>query len=531
MSRAHEASADVRVDATGVTVRATDEQVLDVTFDGRRVWSFWPERDGTPVPGAPHTHHVPWPGGLVRYLHGRSRITVGAHATATPLFDQEVRFGEGDGEERVAIVNAEGDPLGIDKSGRLTLTFETRSAEHLEPLLDAVEEVLAALAQAGMRAFPGYGTLLGAVRDGKVIGHDNDADLCYVSRHRVPVDVVRESFQLQRRLAEMGYEVVRYSGAAFKVLVRESDGKVRGLDVFGGFLTDDGYLILMGEIRAPFREEWLFPLGTTTLNGRTLPAPAVPERLLEVTYGPSWRVPDPAFHFETPASTWRRLNGWFRGTRPGRSDWDRRYLMQRNMPPRRRPDPIAAQVLELNPPGTRVVDLGCGRGHNAYWLAEQGTEALGLDYSTLGWPVLEERARRHDLPVRFAAMNLAEPRHLMAWAAHLSHQPGPTAVLARHLIDAMPTEGRSSVWRFAEIMGRSGGKLHLQFVVATHPDDPWLEGNGLRPLDPAVIRAELEALGARVVREETIDSSQMKAPNPTLSEHRRACRMVITWQE
>ena len=76
----------------------------------------------------------------------------------------------------------------------------------------------------------------------------------------------------------------------------------------------------MGEIRTPFESEWIFPLGTTTLEGRTLPAPADTDRFLTATYGPSWRVPDPAFHFETPQSTHRRLNGWFRGTRGNR--WD-----------------------------------------------------------------------------------------------------------------------------------------------------------------------------------------------------------------
>ena len=57
----------------------------------------------------------------------------------------------------------------------------------------------------GVEAFPAYGTLLGAVREQDLIGHDNDADLGYVSRHTHPLDVIRESFRLQRRLREQGY--------------------------------------------------------------------------------------------------------------------------------------------------------------------------------------------------------------------------------------------------------------------------------------------------------------------------------------
>ena len=61
--------------------------------------------------------------------------------------------------------------------------------------------------------------------------------------------------------------------AGFAVLVEEANGVVRGLDVFGGFFSE-GHLVLMGEIRVPFQPEWVHPLGTTVLEGRTLPAPA-----------------------------------------------------------------------------------------------------------------------------------------------------------------------------------------------------------------------------------------------------------------
>ena len=133
------------------------------------------------------------------------------------MFEQEVTLGSATPGTRIAVVNAEGRPLGLDKSNRLAQTFDTRSDEHVAPLLDSIEEVLQALRKAGIEAFPAYGTLLGAVRGGKLIGHDSDADLGYVSEHTHPVDVVRESFRIQRRLADMGYQITRYSGAAFKV--------------------------------------------------------------------------------------------------------------------------------------------------------------------------------------------------------------------------------------------------------------------------------------------------------------------------
>ncbi|MGZ8743548.1 MAG: hypothetical protein ACXWXO_11565, partial [Nocardioides sp.] len=197
----------VQVDDAGVRAHGDSEVVLDVLLDGRRIWSFHLLRDTVGDGGA---RLAEWPQALRRFLNGVTQLSVVEHVDQTVVYDEEVRLGTGD--ERIAVVNERGLPLGIDKSLRLAQTFDTRSAEHVAPLLDSIEEVLGALKKAGIDAFPAYGTLLGAVRGGKLIGHDSDADLGYVSEHTHPADVVRESFDLQRALADMGYAITRYSG-------------------------------------------------------------------------------------------------------------------------------------------------------------------------------------------------------------------------------------------------------------------------------------------------------------------------------
>ncbi len=311
-----------RVDADGVgLVVLGSDRVVDVLFDGRRIWSFWVRRDTTRDrgPAGVLTRSITWPSPMRSHLVGTGAVTLRDHVSATDLWSGEVRFSDDD--RRVDFVDRQGHPIALDKANRFSPVFSERTAADLDPLLDAMTELLEVLAGAGVAAFPAYGTLLGAVREGDFLGHDSDADLGYVSSRSNPVDVIRESFELQRVVAAAGYRTYRYSGLAFRVDVVEADGATRFLDVFGGFL-DGGRLYLMGEVGTPFERDWLLPLGTVSLRGRDYPAPARPEKLLEAMYGPSWKVPDPAFKFETPRETTEVLNQWFRGTGHARRDWE-----------------------------------------------------------------------------------------------------------------------------------------------------------------------------------------------------------------
>ncbi|WP_028659706.1 hypothetical protein [Nocardioides insulae] len=507
---------EIRVDDDGIHARSQRDAVVDVLFDGRRIFSYWVQRDGVRQ-GQSWT--MRWPEALTDHLDGVVEVTLTEHASGEQLFSEDVRLGSG--EQRIEYVDRAGRPLALDKYFKRTHTFETRSDEQVRPLLDAIEEVLGALHRIDVGAFVAYGTLLGAVRGGALIGHDNDADLGYVSEYTEPADVIAESFRIQRRLIELGYPVTRYSGLAFKVDVEESDGNIRGLDVFGGFMRD-GQLHLMGEIRTPFRREWIYPLGSTTLEGRELAAPADTDRFLAATYGPNWRTPDPAFHFETPTSTTRRLNGWFRGIRVGRALWDRIYATPSfdRVP---RASAIARDIAdEIDGPGVGgFIDVGCGRGRDVGRLSSRGVPSIGFDVHPRAFRLQAEERRDNPL-VTYRTCNLLEVRHVVAAIGYAAALPGPRVMLARHLLEVVPRAARANLYRMARtLLTEPGDRMHLEFLTEEGSDD-YARYRHLDTLDPATVRAELARAGARVVHE-------AQAPVSDSPGASRTCRMVAVW--
>lgn len=521
---------DVRVEPglEGIWVDSSVDRALDYSFNDQHIGSLWTLRDSEERHGR---RLFPWPPALDPHLDGLAHVVVTDHVTGDRVASAELVFGTS--TEPLAIVDHKGNPLGLDKSQRLVRLFGTRSTEQLQPLLDAMTEVLDVLDQLGIEPFLAYGTLLGAVREGNFIGHDSDADLGYVSRFTDPVDAASESFRLQRELVELGYPIHRYSGLAFKIIVTESDGTQRGLDVFGGFFNGED-LYLMGEVGHPFRREWIFPRATASLAGVEYPVPAQPEHLLEAMYGPSWRVPDPAYVFETPPGTIRRLNDWFRGTRFKQEYvwgpyWSPHAIRQRGGV-RQEPSEFVRWARTVMPEAATAVELGCGDGRDARWLAEQGTPTVGTDYLAKAFARHRREGAAEGLPLSFALLNFNDLRSAYSGLAALLRTPGPRLVVARHFLDATNTQGREAAVRTAAALGRGGGK----FVAQAHVRGPrGPVGEGLARLREQDFLALVARHGGTVVERHLVDAAEDRGGAGTSADPsgsgKNICRWVIEW--
>jgi SAM-dependent methyltransferase len=151
---------------------------------------------------------------------------------------------------------------------------------------------------------------------------------------------------------------------------------------------------------------------------------------------------------------------------------------------------LAAEAADLTP--GRALDLGCGEGRNAIWLAERGWDVTGVDFSR----VAIDKARR-----------LADARGVtVTWAV----ADIVTATLQPHMFDLvvllylqLPARERATVLGHAARAVAPGGTL----LVVAHDSTNLTDGWG-GPQDPDVLYGPEDVVpeiaGLEIVRAERV---------------------------
>jgi SAM-dependent methyltransferase len=89
-----------------------------------------------------------------------------------------------------------------------------------------------------------------------------------------------------------------------------------------------------------------------------------------------------------------------------REDWDHKYGQAQNLWSAR-PNRFLVAEVEALPPG-RALDLACGEGQNAIWLATVSWDVVGVDFSEVAIAKARARAERDGVAVDFAIGDLVE---------------------------------------------------------------------------------------------------------------------------
>jgi SAM-dependent methyltransferase len=94
------------------------------------------------------------------------------------------------------------------------------------------------------------------------------------------------------------------------------------------------------------------------------------------------------------------------------AEWDARYA-GKNLVWEAEPNRWVVEVCAGLPPG-RALDLACGEGRNALWLARQGWRVTGVDFSRVALERAGDLARGFTLPRPPAPMGRGGPARLPA---------------------------------------------------------------------------------------------------------------------
>jgi hypothetical protein len=478
--------AAVSVDRDGLHFDVAFHGSGEVYFGDHYGWSFTTDK----APG----ETLAWPRTLQRLLGGWSDVRVAAAGEL--LFAGRVVFDGGEREFELVDPNT-GARMVVDKWGLLQRPFAGRESVVGELADEALEILQVLREECGLEGWIAFGTLLGAVRDGTAIGHDSDLDLSYLSEEPTPAAMTLELWRIGRALRRAGKEVVHKSGSFLTVEVVTSDGVRVGIDLYATFFLD-GWFYETATVRARLDRGDLLPLREIVFEGRAMPAPAAPERLLELSYGPRWRVPDPSFQYDVPRAVTERFDGWFSSLWRGRRDW-RAYnyaLLTQEAPA----SGFADWVADATPAEARILDVGGGAGLDAMRLRERGFEVWVLDY---GIP-----PQRRTEGLRRLTLNLYDMRDLLARGAALARSGKPQVVMARHLVETLDRQGRDNLFRLAGMVLRSGGRLHLESVTVDRAG-PWtltpaggsgpVTGGRVWPVRPADVADLAARHGARIV--------------------------------
>ena len=152
-----------------------------------------------------------------------------------------------------------------------------------------------------------------------------------------------------------------------------------------------------------------------------------------------------------------------------REDWDRRYAGAESLWSAKPNRFLVAEVAGLEP--GRALDLACGEGQNAVWLAGLGWEVTAVDYAEVAIAKGIERAAREGVAVDFHADDL------------LRYRPEARAFdLVLILYLHMPSDGRRLVLERAAAAVAPGGTL----VLVGHDLLNLTEGVG-GPSDPDLL--------------------------------------------
>jgi len=458
---------------------------------------------------------------LLNYLPKGSRISVRVNETMElPASDDNIltlSFATGTSLEAIKRRLSGGEIISAKKGG-LIRPIGSRPEWQNQVLTDYQHATKIFEEKFGRPLWLGYGTLLGCIRDQDFIPHDDDFDVCFLSRGSTVEEAANEYYDIFQTLVATG-DIVRESmpGHFHWKLSRTC-----AIDVFMIWHDEDGHF---GYNFGGHRDGLSFePIKRHQFKGFDVWIPSNHETFLEFAYGPGWRVPDPGFQWRVSSDARAkllRLKSLARPTdtldsrkldrksalkamtsgnsAPEQQDkteleyWEQYYAHQTSK--RIIPSQFAAFVAGETPDKHQVIDVGCGTGRDALFFAQCGHRVIGVDAAASAIKICQQHASVLQTNEASFVCGMID-QTLFDTIRKQINRDLPLLIYARFFLHAIDEKKQSEFFRFCADLCAQGGRIAVEFRTMRDAEQPKVtESHYRRFIDPLHVLSEARDRG------------------------------------